>query len=88
VIVTAHKIKEFHPKATAGSQKGLVTLRFGEFLFQQDLITEEQLLQALADHWSNGGNIGSAINRQGFLSEFQIEEQAHAYHALELVEVS
>ncbi len=65
----------------------LIAIRFGEFLCQQDLITEEQLLEALGDHWSNGGNIGTAVHRQGFLAREEIERQAAAYHSLETVEV-
>ncbi len=63
----------------------LMAVRFGEFLCQQDLITEEQLLEALGDHWSNGGNIGTAVHRQGFLGRDEIEQQAAAYHSRNLV---
>ncbi len=62
-------------------------IRFGEFLCEQSLISEEQLLQALGDHWSNGGTIGKAIARQGFLPADEIERQASAYHSLDVVEI-
>jgi hypothetical protein len=62
-------------------------IRFGEFLCQRQLITEEQLLEALGDHWSNGGKIGTAVERQGFLDFDEIERQAAAYHSLETVEI-
>jgi hypothetical protein len=65
----------------------LTPIRFGEFLCQRDLITEEQLLEALGDHWSNGGKIGTAVGRQGFLDFDEIERQAAAYHSLETVEI-
>ncbi len=65
----------------------LTPIRFGEFLCQKELITEEQLLEALGDHWSNGGKIGSAVALQGFLDPEEIERQAAAYHSLETVEV-
>ncbi len=65
----------------------LTPIRFGEFLCQQQLITEEQLLEALGDHWSNGGKIGTAVERQGFLDFDEIERQAAAYHSLETVEI-
>lgn len=65
----------------------LTALPFGEFLCSQELISEEQLLQALGDHWSNGGNIGAAICRQGFLERDELERQAKIYHSLETVEI-
>tara|TARA_R110002096_G_scaffold299503_6_gene494252 strand:- start:179839 stop:180129 length:291 start_codon:yes stop_codon:yes gene_type:complete len=65
----------------------LTPIRFGEFLCQRALITEEQLLEALGDHWSNGGKIGTAVERQGFLDFEEIERQAAAYHSLETVEI-
>ena len=65
----------------------LTALPFGEYLCSQELISEEQLLQALGDHWSNGGNIGAAICRQGFLEREELERQATIYHSLETVEI-
>lgn len=65
----------------------LIAIRFGEYLLQQDLITDEQLLEALGDHWSNGGSIGSAIVSRGFLEQQVIDEQVSAYHSLDVVEV-
>ena len=65
----------------------LTALPFGEYLCAQALISEEQLLQALGDHWSNGGNIGAAICRQGFLPREELERQAAIYHSLETVEI-
>ena len=66
---------------------GLSSIRFGEYLYQRELISEEQLLEALGDHWSNGGTIGAAICRQGILEREEVERQAAAYHAVETVEV-
>jgi hypothetical protein len=62
-------------------------IRFGEFLYERNLLTDEQLLEALADHWSNGGRIGTVIGLLGFLSPQEVERQASAYHGLEVVEV-
>lgn len=76
-----------HVAAQGSGVIRLTPIRFGEFLCQRDLITEEQLLEALGDHWSNGGKIGSAVARQGFLDQEEIERQAAAYHSLETVEV-
>lgn len=66
----------------------LQPIRFGEYLFERQLITEEQLLATLGDHWSNGGRVGEAIVRLGFLDPREIEEQAAAYHRLDVIEVS
>jgi len=65
----------------------LQTIRFGEFLCEQHLITDEQLLEALGDHWSNGGKIGNVIARRGFLPAEEVERQAALYHDLDIVEV-
>lgn len=65
----------------------LVPIRFGEFLCERKLITDEQLLEALGDHWSNGGKLGRAIARRGILSEAEVERAANAYHGLETVEI-
>jgi len=67
--------------------KSLETIRFGEYLFERAIITEEELLSALAEHWSNGGRIGAAIARLGLLDSDEVERYAAAYHQLEIVEV-
>ncbi|HUH01430.1 MAG TPA: hypothetical protein VML75_05505 [Kofleriaceae bacterium] len=65
----------------------LEPIRFGEFLYERDLLDDEQLLDVLADHWSSGGRIGCAVARRGYMSREDIELQARAYHGLEVVEV-
>ena len=78
------------PPASEAQAKGsarLTAIRFGEFLCQRELISEEQLLEALGDHWSNGGNIGSAICRQGFMDRDDLEQQARLYHSIDTIEV-
>lgn len=65
----------------------LEPIRFGEFLYERDLLDEEQLLAVLADHWSNGGRIGAVVSRRGILSTEEVELQAHIYHGLEVIEV-
>ena len=62
-------------------------MRFGEFLYENDLLSDEQLIEALADHWSNGGNIGTAICRRGFLSREQIERWADLFHGLQVIDL-
>jgi hypothetical protein len=65
----------------------LETIRFGEFLCERDLISEEELLSALGEHWSNGGRIGAAVARLGLLDSDEVERQAAEYHGLDVVEV-
>ncbi len=65
----------------------LERIRFGEFLVEKNLLSDEQLLAALAEHWSNGGKIGAAISRAGFLASEEIERQAALYHGLDVIEI-
>lgn len=69
------------------SRRKLERIRFGEFLVEKKLLSDEQLIAALAEHWSNGGNIGSAISRAGFLPPEEIERQAALYHGLDVIEI-
>jgi hypothetical protein len=75
-----------HPHTRAPS---LQPLRFGEFLRERNLITEEQWLAALAKHWSTrGSRIGSVIVDCGFLSEEIVEAEAQVFHEdLDVVEI-
>ena len=68
-------------------RRGLQRIRFGEFLVEKNMLSDEQLLAALAEHWSNGGNIGSAISSSGFLPAEEIERQAAIYHDLDVIEI-
>ena len=66
----------------------LQPVRFGEFLRDRRLITEEQWIAALASHWSERRlSIGRTIAAQGYLSQREIERQAAAFHDLDVVEV-
>ena len=65
----------------------LERIRFGEFLVEKKLLNDEQLIAALAEHWSNGGTIGSAISRAGFLLPDEVERQAALYHDLDVIEI-
>ena len=73
--------------ATEMQRRGLQRIRFGEFLVEKNILSDEQLLAALAEHWSNGGRIGAAITRSGFLPEEEIERQAAIYHDLDVIEI-
>lgn len=74
----------------------LEPVRFGEFLRDRHLISDEQWLAALAQHWSeplDGGYgrrrlIGSTIIDNGFLPAEVVEAEARVFHDdLEVVEV-
>jgi hypothetical protein len=68
----------------------LEPVRFGEFLRDRALITEEQWLAALAEHWSAPVRrpIGATIVANGFLSMEVVEAEARVFHDdLEVVEV-
>lgn len=65
----------------------LQPIRFGEYLFEKKALTDEQLLDALADHWSNGGRLGTAISRRGHMTAEQIERYAADYHGLNVIEI-
>lgn len=69
----------------------LEPVRFGEFLRDRHLISDEQWLAALADHWSGTRRrtIGATIIDHGFLSASEIEAEARAFHdELEVIEVA
>lgn len=71
----------------------LEPVRFGEFLLHRNLISDEQWLAALAQHWSaaNAGQrsrIGTTIVENGFLAREIVEAEARAFHdEIEVVEV-
>ena len=68
----------------------LEVVRFGEFLRDRQLITEEQWLAALAEHWSSPIRrpIGATIAARGFLSAEAVEAAARVFHDdLDVVEV-
>lgn len=69
----------------------LEPVRFGEFLRDRNLITDEQWLAALADHWSAPRRrlLGAVIVDQGFLPIEVVEAEARAFHdELDVVEVA
>jgi hypothetical protein len=71
----------------------LEPVRFGEFLLTKNLITDEQWLAALADHWSSAvtghrRRIGATIIEWGFLAPEVVEAEARAFHEdIEVIEV-
>src|SRR5688500_487328 len=69
----------------------LEPVRFGEFLRDRNLISDEQWIAALADHWSapKRRRIGQTIIDNGFLSPDIVEVQARAFHdELDVVEIA
>ncbi|HEU0031846.1 MAG TPA: hypothetical protein VFQ53_14520 [Kofleriaceae bacterium] len=68
----------------------LEPVRFGEFLRDRHLISDEQWLAALADHWSarRRHRIGRIIVDHGFLPSEVVEAEARVFHDdLDVVEV-
>ncbi|MBK9032525.1 MAG: hypothetical protein IPL61_14645 [Myxococcales bacterium] len=68
----------------------LLTVRFGEFLRDQMLLSEEQWLAALACHWSAEPRqrFGDTVASLGFLSAEIIERAAAEFHdGLDVIEV-
>jgi hypothetical protein len=68
----------------------LEPVRFGEFLRDRKLISDEQWLAALAEHWSAPRRmlIGTTIVANGFLTREVVEAEARAFHDdLDVVEV-
>jgi hypothetical protein len=68
----------------------LEPVRFGEFLRERHLISDEQWLEALAYHWSNRRlRIGETIVEHGYLPGHVVESEARVFHDdLEVVEVT
>lgn len=71
----------------------LEPVRFGEFLLLRNLISDEQWLAALAEHWSATASsrrpIGKTIVAHGFLAKEIVEREARAFHDdIEVVEVT
>ena len=75
---------------TRSSIATLEPVRFGEFLRDRNLISDDQWLAALAEHWSapRRVRIGDTIVANGFLPIEVVESEARAFHDdLEVVEV-
>ena len=66
----------------------LEPIRFGEYLLERKAISDGEFLDALADHFANGGRFGVALSRRGILATDEVERLASEYHALRVVEVA
>ena len=71
----------------------LEPVRFGEFLLHRNLISDEQWLAALAEHWSaalhgHRQRIGAMIVDSGYLARDIVEAEARVFHdEIEVIEV-
>lgn len=67
----------------------LEPVRFGEFLRERHLISDEQWLAALAEHWSNPvRRIGETLVQQGVLPRQVVEAEARIFHEdLDVIEI-
>jgi hypothetical protein len=69
----------------------LEPVRFGEFLRDRNLISDEQWLAALAEHWSapSRRRIGTTIIENGYLPAAIVEAEARVFHDdLDIIEVT
>ncbi|HEY3359654.1 MAG TPA: hypothetical protein VGQ83_40765 [Polyangia bacterium] len=65
----------------------LKRVHFGEFLVENHAITDDQLLDSLADHWSQGGRLGDVLVRNGYIGRDDIERLAAQYEGVDVVYV-
>ena len=65
----------------------LKPFRFGDFLVERKAIDEQQLLDALAEHWMSGCRIGESLVRRGYLPAPELERLANEYQSLSVVYV-
>jgi hypothetical protein len=67
----------------------LEPVRFGEFLRERHLISDEQWIAALAAHWSDRTRrIGQIIVDHGYLPGHVVEAEARVFHDdLDVVEI-
>ena len=73
--------------STSGStvESSLRPIRFGEFLVERSVISEAQLLDALADHWARGCRFGDSLSRRGYLDSGDVERLAREFQDLAVV---
>jgi hypothetical protein len=90
-VRAVHDMNSSRPDAPAPAT--LEPVRFGEFLRDRHMITDEQWLAALADHWSvlllgHRRMIGTTIIENGYLSAEAVESEARRFHDdLDVVEI-
>jgi hypothetical protein len=62
-------------------------VHFGEFMVERRAISDNQLLDSLADHWAGGGRLGDVVVRNGYAQREEVERLAEEYHNLDIVYV-
>ena len=67
--------------------KALQPIRFGDFLVERKLISERQLLDALAEHWMSGCRIGESVARRGYVAKSEVERLASEFQNLSTIYV-
>jgi hypothetical protein len=65
----------------------LEPFRFGDFLVERKLISEQQLLDALAEHWMSGCRLGESVAKKGYVAPTEIERLAREYQNLHRIYV-
>lgn len=63
----------------------LKQIRFGEYLVEQGVLDDAQLLDCLAIHWDKRCRLGDAICFRGYASRDAVERWARRYEALQTV---
>jgi type IV pilus assembly protein PilB len=64
----------FQFEAFSASEALFMSSRLGEILVKENLITADQLKQAMAHQRQNGGRLGTALMKLGFVSDDEITE--------------
>src|ERR1700739_3182431 len=64
----------FQFEASSASEALFMSSRLGEILVKENLITADQLKQAMAHQRQNGGRLGTALMKLGFVSDDEITE--------------
>jgi hypothetical protein len=65
----------------------LERLRFGDFLVERRVISEAQLLDALAEHWRSGCRIGESVVQRGYVGAAEMERLAREFENLDTIYV-
>jgi hypothetical protein len=66
---------------------GLEPIGFGDFLVLRSAITEQQLLDALADHWVHRRELSQTLVERGFLPASELERLTAEFSNLQIVYV-
>ena len=67
------------------TSSALKPIRFGEFLVEKQVLSDGQLLDALAEHWMTGRRLGETICSKGYLAQDDVERLATEYENLKVV---